>query len=272
MASRRSRRRVVDALPRRARDLGQGQVFLLGLGVAIAVGSTMVGLTWASGSKSPTAQVRTPPVPSTVPGGCSMVVGGRAISMDVDRARTITMVAGVSTMVDAVPAQAARVLDLALTVPAHYLPTVNRTLRLLAREDATPPTAESLAALEALTKPAALTCIFDENGAKAEKKGRNGLTPRAESVRTGVVDAFGTRKTSGGNAGRGVQIWVENGPKVDRDTGWVMANWLVARGASYALNNVAFDDHTWQPASGWTAKPAPARQRESVLVVVEMGR
>ncbi|MGQ0464107.1 MAG: hypothetical protein ACT4QG_02185 [Sporichthyaceae bacterium] len=295
MATRRGRGRVVDALPRRARDLGQGQVFALGLGVAIAVGSTMVGLTWASGEKSPPPAVRSSPVPSTVPGSCTMLVGGRAIAMDVDRARTMTMVAGVATQVDAVPAQAARALDLALTEPTHYLPTVNATLRLLAREDATPPTPESLAVLAAMAQPAALTCIFEPADAKAEKKGKSGLTPRAESVRSGVVDAFGAMKTGDGNSGRGVEISVKDGTKVDRSTGWTMANWLVARGANYGLNNVTFDDHTWQPASGWKAKPVPsaapagdtevekaaqkaaekaeaARQRDAVLVVVEKGR
>lgn len=243
---------------------------MLGLGVAIAVGSAMVGLTWASGSKSPTAQVRTSPVPSTVPGSCSLVVGGRAISMDVDRARTMTMVAGVATQVDAVPTQAARALDVALTDRAQYLPTVDQTLRLLARDDTTAPTEESLAALAAIGQPAALTCIFEAGAAKPETKGKSGLTPRAESVRRGVVDAFGSLETSGGNSGRGVAIWVKNGKQVDRGTGWIVANWLVARGANYRLNNVAFDDHAWQPASGWAARPTSAP--ESVLVVVDNGR
>lgn len=238
--------------------------------MAIAVGSTMVGLTWASGSKSPAQQVRSSPVPSTVPGSCSLVVGGRAISMDVDRARTMTMVAGVATQVDAVPTQAARVLDVALTDPAHYLPTVDATLRLLARDDTTAPTEESLAALAAMAQPAALTCIFTGTGVKPEKKGKSGLTPRAESVRSGVVDAFGKVKTAGGKSGRGVEILVSGGKATGRDTGWVMASWLVARGANYDLDNVEFDDHTWQPTSGWAPKPAPPR--ESVLVVVEKGR
>jgi hypothetical protein len=306
---RRAEPRGLGALHRRARDLGQGKVFVLGIGAVLAVGSTMVGLTWASNSKAPSVQVATSPLPSTVPGTCTVLTtGGRPIGMDVDRARTITMIAGVATQVDAVPVQAARAIDLALSDPKHYLPTVNQTLRLLAREDASEPSAESLALLEALSTPAALTCVFDENSEKAEKKGRNGLTPRAEAVRTGIVDAFGPRKTSGygssaakddavEKAGRALEISVKKGSKVDRETGWVMAHWLVARGASYRLGDLTFDDHTWRPDSGWKAQPAPpkaadlpgdtavdraaqkaaqdaqqGRQRDSVLVRVEKGR
>lgn len=209
-------------------------------------------------------------MPSTVPGSCTLMVAGRAISMDVDRARTVTMVAGVATQVDAVPTQAARALDLALTDPANYLPTVNATLRLLARDDATAPTAESLAALAALAQPAALTCLFEADSAKAEKPGKSGLTPRAQAVRSGVIDAFGDWKTSNRSSGRAVEVRVENGKKVDRATGWTMAGCLVARGASYRLEGVAFDDHAWQPASGWAPRPAPPR--ESLLVAVEKGR
>lgn len=281
----RFRARIAAALPHHARELGHGKVFVLGLGAAIAVGSTMVGLTWASGSNTEPPQVRTSPVPSTVPGTCTVLVAGRAISMDVDRARTMTMVAGVATQVDAIPTQAARALDVAMSGETHYLPTVDQTLRLLARDDATPPSMESVAALEALRRPAALTCIVELDRVKVEKKGKNGLTPRADKVRTGIVDAFGKMKTTGygedadsddadSKAGRALEFWPKDGRKVDRETGWVMANWLVARGFTYRLHTVTFDDHTWRPASGWRAQPPreDARQRDSVLVVVEKGR
>lgn len=278
----RFRARIVAAFPHHARELGHGKVFVLGLGAAIVVGSTMVGLTWASGSHTQTPQVRTSPVPSTVPGTCTVLLAGRTISMDVDRARTMTMVAGVATQVEAVPAQAARALDAALSGQSNYLPTVDQTLRLLALDDATPPSKESRSALEALRRPAALTCIFKADTEKAEKKGRNGLTPRADKVRTGILDAFGKLKTTGygkdadpgdavAKAGRALEFWPKDATLVDRETGWVMANWLVARGSAYRLHTVTFDDHTWRPASGWRAQPT-ARQRDSVLVVVEKGR
>ncbi len=305
----RVRARVIAAVPHRARDLGHGKVFAIGIAAAVAVGSTFVGLTWAGSDKTQTPVVRSSPVPSTVPGQCSILVGDRPLIMDVDRARTITMVAGVATQVDAVPAQAARALDVALSGQPHYLPTVNQTLQLLARDDTKAPSAESLAVLDALTRPAALSCNFKVVHPKAEKKGKNGLIPRAEKVRSGVFDAFGRLKATGfgdtaakddglEKAGRALEVWVKDGKKVDRQTGWVMANWLVARGASYRLNTVTFDSHSWKPSTGWRAQPqaspaanpAPAdtsvakaakkaaaqaeaaRQRESVLIVVDKGR
>jgi hypothetical protein len=283
------------------------KVFALGLGVAVAVGSTMVGLTWAGSSKPTEPIVRTSPVPSTIPGTCTILVGDRPITMDVDRARTVTMVAGVATQIDAVPGQVARALDVALADKSHYLPTVDQTLRLLAKEDPAAPTEESLAVLASLTRPGSLSCTFKASKAKKEKKSKNGLTPRADKTRTGLVDAFGSMKISGygktadktdatETAGRSLEIWPRNGKAVDRETGWVLANWLVARGSTYHLSAITFDSWTWRPSTGWTAIPAPAvttppadaaaakaakqaaaqaaaaRQPDSIRVVVEKGR
>lgn len=303
----RLRERVSAAVPSPVHPGAHPKVFALGIGIALAVGSTMVGLTWAGSSKPAEPIVATSPVPSTVPGTCTLKVGDRPMTMDVDRARTVTMVAAVATQIDAVPVQVARALDVAVAGKSHYLPTVDQTLRLLAKEDATAPSEESLAVLESLTRPGALSCAFKATKAKTEKKGKNGLTPRADKVRLGLLDAFGSMKTSGygksaektdavETAGRSVEIWPKNGKKVDRETGWVLANWLVARGSTYHVHTVTFDGHTWRPSTGWKAHPVPAaepppedpaaakaaekaaaeaaaaRQPDSVRVVVEKNR
>lgn len=301
------RERVSAAVPRRIHPGAHPKVFALGIGAAIAVGSTMVGLTWAGSDDPQQPIVKSSPVPSTVPGTCTIGVVGRPITMDVDRARTMTMVAAVATQIDAVPVQVARAMDVAVTGKSHYLPTVDQTLRLLAKEDTTAPSAESLAVFEALSRPGTVTCHFKAARTKVEKKDKNGLTPRASKVRTGVLDAFGTLRTTGfgksadsddaaQKSGRAVEVWPKNGKKVDRATGWVLANWLVARGSTYRLSVVTFDSWTWRAATGWSEQPAPApidpnadaaavkaakkaaaqaeaaRQSDSVLAVVEKGR
>jgi hypothetical protein len=246
-----------------------GRVFALGVAATVTVVSITVGLTWAGSDNDP----RTPvfdasPVPSTAPGDCTLVVDGRAHQMDVDRARTLTMITAVGSQVKAIPAQTARALDLALAGPAHYLPTVTAALQLLARDDTTAPSAASLAEVNALDVPGALSCTFGPVPAKAQPRGANGLTPRADAVRANLLDAFGKLTLAGfgkgahpedaaGALGRSLDVAVGTSP-AGHHLGWTVAHWLVARGSAYVISSIAFDDHTWSPATGWKSVVVPS--------------
>lgn len=246
-----------------------GRVFALGVAATVAVVSTMVGLTWAGSDGDPRSPVvDASPVPSTAPGDCTLLVDGRVHQMDVDRARTLTMITAVGAQVKAVPAQVARAFDLALVGPTHYLPTVTAALQLLARDDTTAPTAAGLAEVSALGVPGALSCTFAPASVKAQPRTANGLTPRADAVRTNLTDAFGKLTFGGfgkgshpedaaGAVGRSLDIAVAGDP-ASRKLGWTVANWLVARGSAYALSGIVFDDHTWSPATGWTDMVMPS--------------
>jgi hypothetical protein len=246
-----------------------GRVFALGVAATVAVVSTMVGLTWAGSDGDPrTPLLDASPVPSTAPGNCTLLVDGRAHQMDVDRARTLTMITAVGAQVKAVPAQTARAFDIALAGPTHYLPTVTAALQLLARDDTTAPSAAGAAEVTALRVPGALSCTFGPASVKAQPRTANGLTPRADAVRSNLVDAFGKLAIGGfgkgshpedaaGAVGRSLDVVVAADP-TGRNLGWMVANWLVARGSAYALSAIAFDDHTWSPDAGWTELVVPA--------------
>ncbi|HEY3605120.1 MAG TPA: hypothetical protein VGL04_10640 [Sporichthyaceae bacterium] len=252
-----------------------GRVFALGVAATVAVVSITVGLTWAGSDGDPrTPVLDASPVPSTAPGDCTLLVDGRAHQMDVDRARTLTMVSAVGAQVKAIPAQTARAFDLALAGPTHYLPTVTAALQLLARDDSTAPSPISLAEVSALNVPGSLSCTFTAMTVKAQPRGANGLTPRADAVRANLADAFGKLSISGfgkgahpedaaGAVGRALDVAVGATP-ASQNLGWQVANWLVARGSAYVISGIAFDDHTWTPADGWkdvmvpSGAPAPS--------------
>jgi hypothetical protein len=231
----------------------------------------MVGLTWAGSDGDPRSPVMdASPVPSTAPGDCTLLVDGRAHRMDVDRARTLTMIAAVGAQVKAVPAQVARAFDVAVAGPTQYLPTVTAALQLLAKDDTTAPTATGLAEVSALTMPGALSCTFAPAPVKAQPRLANGLTPRADAVRANLTDAFGKLPIGGfgkgshpedaaGAVGRSLDIAVAADP-AGRRLGWTVANWLVARGSAFAISTILFDDHTWSPGTGWTDLAVPAAQ------------
>ena len=207
-------------------------------------------------------------MPSTAPGDCTLLVDGRAHQMDVDRARTLTMISAVGAQVKAIPAQTARAFDLALGGPTHYLPTVTAALQLLARDDTTAPSPISLAEVSALNVPGSLSCTFTAMTVKAQPRGANGLTPRADAVRANLADAFGKLAIGGfgkgahpedaaGAVGRALDVAVGATP-ASQNLGWQVANWLVARGSAYVLSGISYDDHTWTPAGGWSETVVPS--------------
>lgn len=243
---------------------GHGPVFALGLGVLVIVGAATVGMTWASGGGNARPVADVSPLASTDPGSCTLLVGNRLHSMDVDRARTLTMIAGVGTQVGAIPQQTARAFDIVLTDRTKYLPNVTQTLTILAQEDAIAATPLSLAEVQAVAAPDAMTCSVPPTTLPAQKPGTDGLTPRAEAVKTGVQDAFGKLQLAGATgaaaaqASSGTALTVSLGQinPTRPSTGWVLASWLVARESSYGVGQISFDQHNWQPSGGWNMAPA----------------
>jgi hypothetical protein len=235
---------------------GHGRVFALGVAVLLGVGATTAGITWASGHGNPKPIADISPIPAVDPGSCLLQVGTRPHSMDVDRARTLTMIAGVGTQIGAVAQQTARAFDIALADRSKYLPSVNTALTVLAQDDTVAPTAGSLAEIAAVSRPGALSCTFTPARAPApQHQGSDGLTARADAVRTSVLDAFGKLQVGGAPAahpaGAALTVWLAPVNTTKLATGWVLANWLVARGSTYGLGAISFDDHTWRPTVGW---------------------
>lgn len=207
---------------------------------------------------------------------CSLRVAGVSRGMSVTDARTLTQIAAVGWQVKAPEEMVARVLDVAGAKP-NQTPSVTDALDLFTREDVTAPSAESVAEVRALAEPGALTCVFDSPAVPAEPKKSSGLTARTEVMRQGVIDAFGRLTMSGYGrkapknspeaAGRALNVAVPETPATPGATtlgattpggsaGWVLAHWLMARGADYKLATVAYGDRVWAPRSGWeTATP-----------------
>jgi hypothetical protein len=205
---------------------------------------------------------------------CVLRVDGTPRAISAVDARTLTQVAAVGWQVKAPEEMVARVLDVATAKPGKT-PSVTDALDLFTREDSTVPSGDSVAELRALAEPGGLTCAFPAPAAATEKRGRSGLTPRADAMRQSIVDAFGkltmssfgpkAKDNPAGAAGRALSVAVPDTFTPEANAGWVIAHWLTARGADLKLDTVAFDDQVWSPTSGWqaatpgSAKVAPVR-------------
>jgi hypothetical protein len=265
---------------------------LVGVCVGVVALTAAVTLGGQDSSSSTSAPGNTPSSTSAddrphlpTPNTCLLRVGDTDHALSVVDARTLTQVAAVGWQVKAPTEMIARVLDLATVTPGSS-PTTTQALDLFTREDTAAPTAGSLAEIRALTDPGALTCVFGSPAATAEAKGKTGLTPRADAMRQGVVDAFGKLTMSGYGgkaktensaeaAGRAFDVAVPVTSSPEASAGWVLAHWLAARGADYKLDTIAYGDRVWAPNSGWqTAAPGhplatPARPGRVYVAVTQ---
>jgi hypothetical protein len=216
---------------------------------------------------------------------CALRIAGTSRGMSVTDARTLTQIAAVGWQVKAPEEMVARVLDVATAKP-NQTPSVTDALDLFTREDVQAPSADSVAEVRALTEPGGLTCVFDSPAVPAEAKKSSGLTARTEVMRQGVIDAFGRLTMSGYGrkapksspeaAGRALNVAVpETATTPGASAGWVLAHWLMARGADYKLATVAYGDRVWAPRSGWQAaapgQPGANVRPGRVYVVVTPG-
>ncbi|GAA0626343.1 hypothetical protein GCM10009547_32240 [Sporichthya brevicatena] len=260
------------------------------VGVCVGVAALTAVVTLGGGNSSSTTDgpdkgvvqamsasdpISTPPVNT-----CFLRVDGKPLATTLADARTLTQIAAVGWQVKAPEEMVARVLDVAAGKPGKS-PSVTEALDLFTREDSAAPTAASVAKLRALAEPGGLTCAFAAPVASEESRGRSGLTPRADVMRQGIVDAFGklTMSTFGpkakdnpaGAAGRALSVTVPDTispvaspvsspvTSPEANAGWVVAHWLTARGADYKLDTIAYGDLIWAPTAGWrTPDPATA--------------
>lgn len=107
----------------------------------------------------------------------------------------------------------------------------------------------------------ALTCDFLQPLLRDQRVGTAGLTPRAARLRREIQAAFGDLPMGGFAAGgvstghtdnsshyegRALDVFVR--PHTDRAQarrGWVLAQWLVARGGQLDVLSVIYRDHIW---------------------------
>ncbi len=125
---------------------------------------------------------------------------------------------------------------------------------------------------------AAFSCTVDTESLAAESMGRNGLTPRAETVRKDLAATFGKLSTGGyqpggvttghmeGSAhyeGRAVDIFVKPISTANTVKGWALAQYLVARAELLGIRTIIFSDKIWTSGgrsdSGWRDYTTPDR-------------
>jgi hypothetical protein len=134
--------------------------------------------------------------------------------------------------------------------------------------------------------PAALSCRHGGSStSESDRLDRRGLTGRAEAVRRDVVAAFGPLQLGGfapggvhtghmpGSAhyeGRAIDVFFRPVNPRNKQHGWALAQYLVARAARLSLDTVIFDDMIWttrRADEGWrtyrvdTAGMTPAVRR-----------
>ena len=106
----------------------------------------------------------------------------------------------------------------------------------------------------------------------------NGLTTRAERVRTDLLARFGDLALGGyapggvhsghmpGSAhyeGRAVDVFFRPGDAANQTRGWALAQYLVAHASRFAVQTVIFDDQIWsadRAADGWRHYVVPDPQ------------
>ena len=124
--------------------------------------------------------------------------------------------------------------------------------------------------------PRRFSCVVDDPDVAVQAPGAEGLTPRAERVRSDLVSAFGPLPLGGfapegvttghmpGSThyeGRAVDVFVRPVTEENRRRGWAVAAYLVAHAERLALGNVIFDGHIWSSGGsadeGWRTYSPP---------------
>jgi hypothetical protein len=239
-------------------------------------------------------------VPTAKP-PCSIKVGDETVDWSVERAMTLTTVAGVGMRRKAderhVAAAVRRALRIAGAQPldaravrAIYLglperPRAGRSATRLARAllgyggSALSCSAESvrLGGLGGLYAPDA--------DLDRETPGPTGLTPRADTARAAMRAVFG-RQILGGFApegvagghidgsphyeGRAIDVFFRPVSEANRRAGWTQAQWAVAHAASLNIATVIFDARIWssrRSVSGWRDYEHPGGPTDNAILL-----
>jgi hypothetical protein len=222
------------------------------------------GCTSTPGEPAARAEAPSSPAAETtlfeLPPPCTLEAGGEMTEIEVDRAIELTGRAAEALAAGDRPAELARRL------PERF--DDRATAAALLGHDG-----------------AALTCYHGRALPREEKIGPTGLTPKAERLRRAVRRAFGPLPMGGFAAGgvstghvdgsshydgRAMDIFFR--PHTDRDQarrGWVLAHWLVARGARYDLLSVIYRDRiwtVWASFSGWRDYVHPSGNRRNPIL------
>jgi hypothetical protein len=130
--------------------------------------------------------------------------------------------------------------------------------------------------------PHALSCTVHAAEVGRQRLGPDGLTPRAEALRTSLEDAFGPQAlggfapggvdrpgTSAHDQGRAIDIFFRpRGDAAQRRAGWATASWLVANASRLGVSVVIYRDHIWsarRSPEGWRSyAPASGDPRDPV--------
>lgn len=118
------------------------------------------------------------------------------------------------------------------------------------------------------------------DGLQQEQLTETGLTPRAEQLRTAMIDVFGEQSLGGfapggvdqGHGadsthydGRAIDIFFRPVTEENRREGWILAHWLVAHAGDYGVQYVIFDDRFWSAhlsRAQWHPYDAPDPENE----------
>lgn len=211
-----------------------------------------------SSSAAPTPV--TEETPFELPPPCTLEVARDVAELEVDRAVELTGLAATALADGDGPA------DLARSLPAPF--GDRATARALLGYDG-----------------AALACYHGQAVPREGKLGPKGLTPTAERLRRAVRRAFGPLPMGGFAAGgvttghidgsshydgRAMDIFFR--PHTDpaqARRGWMLAQWLVARGARYDVLSVIYRDRiwtVWASFSGWREYVHPSGNRRNPIL------
>jgi hypothetical protein len=155
------------------------------------------------------------------------------------------------------------------------------TARAIAQPEALEPQVR-----DALTQQGNLACtVRVDRDAAAQEPLSNGLTPRADSLREAVKEAFGPVPAGGYTPegidsgrvpnsahydGRAIDYFFRPvGDPEQRERGWLLSHWLVAHAPDLEVATVIFDDRIWtarRSAQGWREYVHPSGNRTNEVL------
>ncbi|MCZ4498411.1 MAG: hypothetical protein JWQ74_964 [Marmoricola sp.] len=233
-------------MPTRSKLTSRGRIVLL-VTLALLVGAAVTGVVV---------------VRSVFGDHCRVGASGREIGLDRDEAERVTAAAAVAARKEtSVTAAVARTTDLSTKDTAAVVAAVS------GREHA------------------ALTCTRGgAHDAEPDALSDDGLTARAENVRTDMAGRFGRLPLGGfapggvttghmaGSAhyeGRAIDVFFRPISRTNKNDGWALAHYLVANAERLAISTVIFDGRIWTSRrgfQGWREYDIPANGRPASVV------
>jgi hypothetical protein len=252
-------------------------VVLLAAGAFAALTRTPLGTALGFGSEPP----------------CALDTGRGEVEWSAAQAMTATTVAGVGTRIGATENGVAAAVRRAMLVERDAALPVDEARAIYRKlPDVARPGPESLATARALLgrRGPALTCVVPlsaGDGLHAEKQGRLGLTPRAETTLLALRSVFGAQSLGGfapggvntghikGSAhyeGRAIDVFFRPITAENTARGWQEAMWCVAHAERLDVATVIFDRRIWTAArsvQGWRGYQYPGGATDNPVLLHE---